>query len=63
MTPAQIAYWEGVMSRLVQTEDWKKDLERNVFEPHFMKSEETRAFLKAQSDQFRAVLGEVGLAK
>lgn len=63
MTPAQIAYWEGVMSRLVQTDDWKKDLERNVFEANFMKSDEVKPYLKAQSDQFRAVLTELGLAK
>jgi putative tricarboxylic transport membrane protein len=63
MTPAQSAYWESVMSRLVQTDEWKKDLERNVFEPNFMKGEETRPYLKAQTDQFRAVLTELGLAK
>ncbi len=63
MTPEQIAYWEGVLARLVQTEDWKKDLERNVFEPNFMKSEATKPYLKAQSDQFRAVLTDLGLAK
>ena len=63
MTPAQVAYWEGVTARLVQTDDWKKDLERNVFEPHFLKSEETRPYLKTQTDQFRAVLTDLGLAK
>jgi putative tricarboxylic transport membrane protein len=63
MTPAQSAYWESVMDRLVQSDEWKKDLERNVFEPTFMKGEETRPYLKAQSDQFRTVLAELGLAK
>jgi putative tricarboxylic transport membrane protein len=63
MTPAQSAYWESVMTRLVQTDEWKKDLERNVFEPNFMKGEETRPYLEAQTDQFRAVLTELGLAK
>jgi putative tricarboxylic transport membrane protein len=63
MTPAQSAYWESVMSRLVQTDEWKMDLERNAFEPNFMKGEETRPYLKAQTDQFRAVLTELGLAK
>ena len=63
MTPAQSAYWENVMARVVQSEEWKADLERNVFEPNFMKGEETRPYLKAQSDQFRAALTELGLAK
>ncbi len=63
MTPAQSAYWEGVMTRLVQSDEWKQDLERNVFEPNFMKGDETRPYLKAQADQFRGVLTELGLAK
>lgn len=63
MTPAQIAYWETVIGRLVQTDDWKSDLERNVFEANFMKSDEVKPYLKAQSDQFRAVLTDLGLAK
>ncbi|MGZ8230660.1 MAG: tripartite tricarboxylate transporter substrate binding protein [Burkholderiales bacterium] len=63
MTQAQSAYWETVMARLVQTDEWKKELERNVFEPNFMKGDQTRPYLQAQSDQFRAVLTELGLAK
>ncbi len=63
MTPAQIEYWESVLARLVQTDAWKKDLERNVFEPNFMKSDEVKPYLKAQSDQFRAILTELGLVK
>jgi putative tricarboxylic transport membrane protein len=63
MTPAQIAYWEGVMTKLVQTDEWKKDLEHNVFEPNFMKSQEVKPYLKGQTDQFRAVLTDLSLAK
>jgi putative tricarboxylic transport membrane protein len=63
MTPAQSAYWEGVMTRLVQSEEWKQDLQRNVFEPTFMKGDETRPYLKAQTEQFRGALTELGLAK
>ena len=47
----------------MQADDWKKDLERNVFEANFMKSDEVRPYLKAQTDQFRGVLTELGLAK
>ena len=61
--PVRIAYWENVLVRLVQTDAWKKDLERNVFEPNFMKSDEVKPYLKAQSEQFRAVLTELGLTK
>ena len=32
MTPAQIAYWDRVLAKLVQTPEWKKDLAENIFE-------------------------------
>ena len=63
MSPAQVAYWEGIMTKLVQSEDWKKDLERNVFEANFVKSEDVKPYLRTQSEQFRGVLTELGLAK
>lgn len=63
MTPPQVAYWEGVVAALVRTEEWKKDLERNVFEDLHLGSEESRKYLRAQSDLFRGILSELGLAK
>lgn len=63
MAQAQVAYWEDVFARLAATEEWKKDLERNVFENTFMKSQETGAYLKSQYDGFRTALTEVGMAK
>lgn len=63
LTAAQVAYWDGVLARLVKTDEWKKDLDNNVFENTYMNSDETRRYLKAQYDQFHAALSEVGLAK
>ena len=63
MTPPQIAYWENAMRTLVATEEWKKDLERNVFEDMYLNSEDSRKFLRAQTDLFRGILTELGLAK
>jgi len=42
MSPEQIAYWDNVFQQLVQSETWKKELERNEWESTFMKSAETR---------------------
>jgi putative tricarboxylic transport membrane protein len=63
MTLAQIAYWDGVLAKLVKTDEWKKDLDNNVFENTYMNSEAARRYLKSEFDQFHAALSEVGLAK
>jgi putative tricarboxylic transport membrane protein len=63
MTAAQVAYWDGALGRLVKTDEWKKDLDNNVFENTFMNSEATRRYLKAEFAQFHTALSEVGLAK
>ena len=63
LTAAQVAYWEGAFGRLVQTDEWKKDLDQNAFEDIFMRGEEARRFIKAEYDSFRAVLSELGMAK
>ncbi len=63
MTAAQIAYWDGVIARLVKTDEWKKDLDNNVFEDTYMNSADSSKYLKAQYEQFRNALSEVGLAK
>ena len=63
MTAAQIAFWDAAIARLVKSDEWKKDLEANVFENTYMNSEATKRYLKSEYDQFRAALTEVGLAK
>lgn len=63
MTSPQIAYWENAMRTLVATDEWKKDLERNLFEDMYLNSEDSRKFLRTQTDLFRGILTELGLAK
>lgn len=63
MTAAQIAFWDGAIARLVKSDEWKKDLEANVFENTYMNSEATKRYLKSEYDQFHAALTAVGLAK
>ena len=63
LTAAQIAYWDGVIAKLVKTDEWKKDLDNNVFENTYMNSDEAKRYLKTQFDQFHTALTEVGLAK
>ena len=63
MTREQVAYWEDVLTRIVQSDEWKRDLERNFWESGFMKSAEATKYLRAQYEQYRTVLTDLGLAK
>lgn len=63
MTRPQIEYWENAVAALVRTDLWKADVERNHFEQMFLRSEESRRFLKAQHDLLYGVLADLGLAK
>lgn len=63
MDRAYVQYWESALSKLVETDEWNKSLERNLWESRFLRSAEMSAFLKAQTEQFRRTLTELGLAK
>lgn len=63
LSAEQIAYWEEVLTKVVQTEEWKRDLERNYWASHFLTSAETTKYLKSQYEQYKAVLTDLGLAK
>jgi putative tricarboxylic transport membrane protein len=63
MTPAQIVYWEGVLAKMVETAEWKKDLDQNEFEPLFLTSKPAQAYLKSQYDELKHALSDIGMAK
>ncbi len=63
MSPAQIAFWDATLAAIVQTEEWKKEVEKNDWEPDYMNSAESRKFLERQDQALRVVLAELGLAK
>lgn len=63
LSAAQIAYWDEIFARLVETDEWKKDLERDLWKPNYLNSAESAKYLKAQYDELKAILAELGLAK
>ena len=63
MTPAQIAFWEKILSQVVATPEWKTDLERNYWSNDFALSEQYKADLRQDYTSMKAVLSELGLAK
>lgn len=63
MTDAQIAYWEEVLRRLTETEEWKRELDSNYWTGDYRTSAETRRFMEQDNAVVRAFLTELGLAK
>jgi putative tricarboxylic transport membrane protein len=63
MTPAQVAFWEKILSQMVATPEWKADLEHNYWSNDFALSEQFKTDLRQDYTSMKAVLGELGLAK
>ena len=63
LSAAQTAYWEGVLRKMVETPEWKSDLEKNYWTSDFMPSAEFRKELEKGYGHTRAVLTDLGLAK
>lgn len=55
-----LAYYEGLIEKIVNTPAWKKYLLDNQFEGYFAKSKETTAFLQSYEGDIRKQLEEVG---
>lgn len=61
--PQPVIFWENVLARVVETEEWKKMLDDGVLTSHFLRGAETRTYLNAQYEELRALLVGLGLAK
>ena len=63
LPPPQIAYWENVLTRVVESDDWKKMLERDLVTNEFLRSARLRDELKADYEELKSVMTELGLVK
>lgn len=63
LTPQQVAYWEAVLHKTTQSQEWKTDLERNFWSDDFATGERFRKDLDQDYAAMRAVLVDLGLAK
>jgi len=63
MTETQVAYWNGVFAKLVQTPEWTEDMEKLLVTNLYLDSRDTRRFLDAEYSAYSTFLTEVGLAK
>ena len=63
MNRAQIQFWDATLGALVITDEWKKELADNRVENIYKNSADTGRQWKAQYDEVRGVLIDLGLAK
>jgi putative tricarboxylic transport membrane protein len=63
LTSAQIAYWDGVLGKTVQTKDWKDHIERTQLTYRYLDTADARAFVMDQNEKVRAILTGLGLIK
>lgn len=63
MTAGQIAYWDSVFAKLSQSEDWKRELEKHLWNDTYLNSAETRRFLDAHAEELKVILTDLGVIK
>lgn len=63
MSAAQIAYWESVIQRVLETDEWKNELDLNYWQSAYKGSVDTRKHMAKDSEGVRAFLTELGLAR
>lgn len=63
LSAPQIAYWERALQRIVETDDWKKELDANHHAAEFLGSADTRRMMDADYAKLKAFLTELELVK
>ena len=63
LTAAQLAYWEDTFRRLMETPEWKQELERNFWEANVQGSAGFRKILDEDNAELKAFLGSLDLIK
>ena len=58
-----VAFWEGVLARLSKDPEWRKVLERSLWDDAYMDSAASTAFYQAEHAKIRAALDALGLVK
>jgi len=63
MSPAQIAFWDGVAARVVKDAEWQKELDRSLAEQSHQDSAATLKHWQAEFAEMKALYTALGLAK
>lgn len=63
MSAAQSAFWETALRKVVETPEWKQDLEKNYWSDDFVAGENFRKEMAQDYAAMKSVLVDLGLAK
>jgi putative tricarboxylic transport membrane protein len=63
ITPEQIKYWQGVLSKAVTTKEWKEEADRFSWTDMYIDGDQLTAYLKKEYAEFEDILGALGLLK
>ncbi|HYC44985.1 MAG TPA: tripartite tricarboxylate transporter substrate binding protein [Burkholderiales bacterium] len=63
ITPAQVAFWEQAFAKVVDADEWKQDLQKNVWIEDFRSAAETRKHLDAEYELLKTILVELGVVR
>lgn len=63
LSEAQSAFWSAALAKVVEAEEWKKQLEANNVASSFLPAQEFGKWLVVEYEDTRAVMAELGLAK
>lgn len=61
MTEEEVAYWDGVIKRMVESDSWKGILRERGWNSYYKDSRETRGFLEESSGWYGGWLVELEL--
>lgn len=63
LAPEHVAFWEDALAKTVTADDWKKSLESQYWEGHFLRSGDFVKYLAQQYEITKSVMTDLGLAK
>jgi putative tricarboxylic transport membrane protein len=63
MTQDQLNWWDSVLGRLTQSEEWSKYVLQNEWTADYRNSADTARFFSAERERLAAIIAELGLAR
>lgn len=63
ITPAQVAYWENVLRKVTESDEYRKAAEKNQWDVEFKGAAETRRHMEQEYAQTKSVMQYLGLIK
>jgi putative tricarboxylic transport membrane protein len=63
MSGAQVAYWERILKRMTEADEWRQDIEKNFWSAEFMNAREMRQAMDKDNASLKVFLNDLGLVK